>query len=80
MVRTSVLLDDALAARLRFEARRRNVSVAEVVREAVEAHLPARKPGEPLAFFAIGDADEERVSERVDELLGEIFEKRQSRR
>jgi len=74
------MLSDDLAARLRREARRRRVPMAEVVREAVEAHLPKPEPGKPLAFFAIGDSEEEGISERVDELLGEIFAERHARR
>ena len=72
------MLDDEVAARLRREARRRNVSVAEVVREAVDAHLPQSEPG-PLSFFAVGDGPED-LSERADEYLREIFEERHERR
>ncbi len=72
------MLDDEVAARLRREARRRNVSVAEVVREAVDAHLPKSEPG-PLSFFAVGDGPPD-LSERVDEYLAEIYEERHAGR
>jgi len=49
------MLPDDVAARLRHEARRRGVSVAALVREAVERHLLAPSRGEPLSFFAIGE-------------------------
>ncbi|MEW6583650.1 MAG: ribbon-helix-helix protein, CopG family [Actinomycetota bacterium] len=68
MRRTTVMLPDDLDARLRLEARRRGVPVAEVVREAVERHLPAAAaPGEPLSFFAVGEGGPADASERVDE-------------
>jgi hypothetical protein len=67
MKRTTVMLPDEVDARLRLEARRRGVPIAEVVREAVERHLPAPEPGRPLSFFAIGEGSPPDASERVDE-------------
>jgi hypothetical protein len=63
------MLPDDLAARLRHEARRRDVSVAEIVREAVESYLPARTAGERLSFFAIGEGAPPDASEHVDEYV-----------
>lgn len=79
MVRTSVLLDEELAARLRHEARRRKLSIAEIVREAVDAHLPRSEPGAPLAFFATGEGRED-LADRVDERVGELYEERHAGR
>lgn len=63
------MLPDDTATRLRLEARRRGVPIAEVVREAVERHLPAPEPGRPLAFFAVGEGGPADASERVDEYV-----------
>lgn len=63
------MLPDDLDARLRLEARRRGVSMAEIVREAVERHLPGREPGRPLSFFAVGKGGPADASERVDEYV-----------
>lgn len=43
--RTTVLLDEDTLAALGFEAKRRNVSVAELVREAVEAKVTGMRMG-----------------------------------
>jgi len=76
------MLSDELDARLRFEARRRGVGIAEVVREAVEQHLPG-PIGEgraPLSFFAIGEGGPPGASERVDEYVGKALRKKTRRR
>ena len=67
------MLPDELEARLRQEARRRGASIAEVVREAVELHLPAPAVGRPLSFFAIGEGGPDDASERVDEYVGQAI-------
>ena len=61
------MLPDDVATRLKHESRRRGVSVAELVREAVERHLPGPKAGEPRSFFALGEGGPPDASERVDE-------------
>lgn len=73
------MLPDEVEARLRLEARRRGVPIAEVVREAVERHLPAPEPGRRLAFFAIGDGGPADASERVDEFVRGALRRRRSR-
>jgi hypothetical protein len=70
MKRTTVMLPDDVDARLRTEARRRGVSVAQLVREAVEGAIPAPQPGRPLGFFAVGEGGPADASERVDEYVG----------
>jgi hypothetical protein len=70
MKRTTIMLPEEIDRRLRLEARRRGVSIAEVAREAIEDHLPptaVRRPG----FFGIGEGDPSDGSERVDELVGD---------
>ncbi|MCZ7588585.1 MAG: ribbon-helix-helix domain-containing protein [Gaiella sp.] len=67
MKRTTIMLPDETAARVAREARRRGVSVAAVVREAVEEHLPAEQPRK-LSFIGIveGSVDD---ATRVDEVV-----------
>ena len=60
---------DDKCASIMIEARRRGVPVAQVVREAVEHHLPAPEPGRPLSFFAVGAGGPAGASERVDEYV-----------
>lgn len=67
MKRTTVMLPEATLDRLRRESLRRRTSVAEIVREAVEHHLPEPEPGKPLAFFAAGRSGSADGSENVDE-------------
>jgi hypothetical protein len=76
MKRTTVMLPDDVEARLRLEARRRGVPIAEVVREAVEQHLPAAEPGRRLSFFGIEDGGPADASERVDEYVGRAVRRR----
>lgn len=65
MKRTTVMLPDDLDTRLRREARRRGVSMADLAREALERHLPASPSGR-LGFFGVGDGSPDDVSEHVD--------------
>ena len=76
MKRTTVMFPDEVDARLRREARRRGVPVAQVVREAVEWHLPAPEPGRRLSFFALGESGAPDGSERVDEYVRDVVRRR----
>ena len=76
MKRTTVLLPDDVEARLRLEVRPRGVPMAEVVREAVERHLPAPEPGRPLSFFGVGKDGPTGDSERVDEYVQRAVRRR----
>jgi hypothetical protein len=76
MKRTTVMLPEDVDARLRREARRRGVPVAQLVREAVESHLPRAEPGEPLAFFALGAGGPADASERVDDYVRRAIRRR----
>jgi hypothetical protein len=69
MKRTTVMFPDEVAARLRLEARRRGVPLAQIVREAVERHLPAAGPGRTLSFFGVGEGGPADASERVDDYV-----------
>ena len=69
--RTTVKLPDELDARLRHEAARRGMTISELTREAIEAHLG----GTRRSFRSAGAGASERgdLSTRIDELLAEGF-------
>lgn len=75
--RIPIGLTDSQHARLAREAVRRHVSVAALVREAVDASFPekleARRAARHRSVTVLGAFDSGRsdVSERHDELLGE---------
>jgi hypothetical protein len=76
MKRTTVMLPDEVLARLRHESRRRGVSVAEIVREAVDIHVPEPGPGGRLSFFGVGEGGPGDASERVDDYVADVVRKR----
>jgi Ribbon-helix-helix protein, copG family len=76
MKRTTVMLPDEVLARLRHESRRRGVSVAEIVREAVDVHVPEPRTGGRLSFFGVGEGGPADASERVDEYVADAVRKR----
>jgi hypothetical protein len=70
MKRTTILLPEDLAALLELERRRRDVSAAEVIREALAAYLqgseeqPARLP-----FIGIGRSGQRHVARQAERIL-----------
>lgn len=70
------MLPDDVDARLRREARRRGVSIADVAREAIDRHLPPPQTEGRLSFFAVGEGSPADASERVDDLVGEAVARR----
>src|SRR6266511_105741 len=66
MKRTTVKLFDDLDARLRHEAARRKVTIAEFTREAIEAHLGGRRR---LMAAGAGRSGRSDISERIEEIL-----------
>ncbi|HEX4838802.1 MAG TPA: CopG family transcriptional regulator [Solirubrobacteraceae bacterium] len=76
MKRTTIMLPDALDARLRGEARRRGVSIADVARVALERELPEQKTSAALSFFAIGKGGPPDVAERAEEWVSEAISRR----
>jgi hypothetical protein len=76
MVRKQIYLTASQNARLRQAAKRRRRSEAEVLREAIDLHLPdptRRRPSVTSdALFRLvgaGASDERNLSERVDDFL-----------
>lgn len=80
MKRTTVMLPDDVLARLRQEARRRGVSVAEIVREAIDGHVNEPSAPRALAFFAAGEGGPPDASEHVDEYVAAALRTRALRR
>jgi hypothetical protein len=78
--RTTIMLPDDVDARLRREAKRRGVSIADVAREAIDRHVASPRSDGRLGFFAIGEGSSPDDSERVDELLGDAFRRRHADR
>jgi hypothetical protein len=77
VIRTQISLTEEQMRRLRAEARRRRVPIAEVVREAVDRMVPL-DPGDRAARFrralaAVGrfDSGTGDLSARHDEIAGE---------
>jgi predicted transcriptional regulator len=54
MVRTTISLPADLVERLKIEAARRRVSMATVIREALEAKVDTQRP--KLHFLGVGDS------------------------
>jgi predicted transcriptional regulator len=68
MKRTTVKLPDELDARLRHEADRRQRTVSELTREAIEAYLGGGGRRRLLAAKA-GRSGRDDISERIEEIL-----------
>ncbi len=69
MKRTTLKLPDALDARLRHEAERRNATISEVSREAIEAYLGESGGRRRLGAAGAGRSGRTDVSERIEEIL-----------
>lgn len=74
--RTTIRLPDDLDERLRYEARRRDASVADIAREALRKYLPELQDDGRLSFFGVGNGLPPDVSERVDEYVGKAVRRR----
>ena len=68
--RTTVKIPDELDVRLRLEAKRRRLTISELTREALDAHLGDRRARRLLAAAA-GRSGRRDVSERIEEILRE---------
>lgn len=70
------MLPDALDARLRYEARRRGVSIADVARHAIEEQLPEPTQNGALSFFAIGSGGPGDAAEQAGDFVGKAIGRR----
>ena len=77
--RLQILLDEARYRRLVAHARQRKVSVAEVVREALDRALPADNERRRRAARRILAAEPMPVPATIEELKGELQEIRSGR-
>ena len=68
--RTTLKISESLDARLRHEAARRGVTIAEVSREALEAYLVGPPGRRRLGAARAGRSGHSDVSERIEEILG----------
>lgn len=62
-------LPDELDARLRHEAQRQGVTVSEITRAAIAAHLGGPQPRRRLLAAGAGRSGIDDVSERIEEIL-----------
>ncbi|HET6874841.1 MAG TPA: CopG family transcriptional regulator [Acidimicrobiales bacterium] len=69
MRRTTVKLPEDLDARLRHEAQRRGITVSELTREAIEAHLGHRPGRRNLMAAGAGRSGVGDISVRIEEIL-----------
>jgi Arc/MetJ-type ribon-helix-helix transcriptional regulator len=69
MRRTTVSLPEELAAALDREARRRRVSVSQVAREALQAHLGSGGPHRELPFAALGRSGHRSTARELESIL-----------
>jgi predicted transcriptional regulator len=69
MRRTTVKLPDEMDARLRHEAQRRGLTVSELTREAIEAHLGGPRRRRKLLAAGAGASGDGRIAERIEEIL-----------
>jgi Ribbon-helix-helix protein, copG family len=67
VVRTSVKIPEELDERLRHEARRRGVTISDVTRSALEAHL--RGGRRRLRAAASGYSGKTDISERIEQII-----------
>lgn len=81
-VRITVVLPDELGVRLRSEARRRGVSVAELTRGAIEHALPERPADGYLSFFDLGPQGGPTTDDarQVDEVVRRAISQRHLKR
>jgi hypothetical protein len=80
--RTTIMLPDELDTRLRYLAGRRGVSVAELIREAVEARYGQPSGPRTLSFAGVGQAapgTPTDLGRRHEEFLGEALRRGRER-
>jgi hypothetical protein len=78
--RLQILIDETRYRRVAARAKERKVSVAEIIREAIDAAVPAELEQRATAARRILGADPMPVPETVEELKAELVEARSSTR
>lgn len=75
MKRTTLFADAGTLLELKRLAQEQRRPVAQLVREALEEYIQARRrPGRRLSFVGIGESKTGDLSEQVDEHLAKIYE------
>lgn len=69
MKRTTIKIPEALDARLRHEAERRNTTISQITREALEARLLEPSGRRRLGAAAAGHSGRSDISTRIEEIL-----------
>lgn len=70
MKRTTIFADEEMLAKLQRLALNKEVSMAELIRTALEAFIEGRpRPKRLPSFVGIGRSGRRDVSEKIDELL-----------
>ncbi len=69
MKRTTVKVPDDVDRAMRDEAQRREMTLSEWAREAIEAHLPRQGGGRRLLATGAGSSGRSDVAERANEIL-----------
>lgn len=69
MRRTTVKLPDDLDARLRHEAERRETTVSNLTREAIEVYLGGNRTRRRLLAAGAGASGHADISERIEQIL-----------
>lgn len=74
MKRTTLLADEDLFQEFKRLARAEGRSAAELMREALEDYMKARRGGgQALSFIGLGRSGRSDISERAEELLWQEF-------
>lgn len=80
MKRTTVNLPDDLVSALQREAKRRDVSVSEIAREAFSAHLGLTgEDARPIPFAALGSSGRTSTGRDIEKLLKREWGRARSR-
>lgn len=79
MKRITIVVPDELNALVQQERRRRDVSAATVIRDALEAYFRMSDNPKRLSFIGIGASGFTDTSERFDEILAEEWGRAGSR-
>jgi len=70
MKRTTIFADEETLSALQSLAKEEGVSLAEIIRQALEAFLTQRRSSRPpLSIVGIGRSGRDDVAERAEELL-----------
>jgi predicted transcriptional regulator len=80
MKRTTITLSDELAGALEREAHRRRISISQVTREALSAHLGfSGEERRKLPFAALGRSGHRTTARDIEEILASEWDRARDR-